>query len=285
MLTQDKFISEMKMITMKDDFYGMVVNSQLNNEADRVKEEVLINGWSVIKEVFTPDKVAMLSMLIDSTYDLQEKEFGREVLLSCNEGDQARCITRHHIEFFKLAKEPRITACIEALLGSYYTLMLQNAVISRPDVRNHQTSWHRDLPHQNFVSSEPLAVNMLLVIDEFNSSTGATELVPFTHKQSQLPSTQYIDKHKVCFYASPGDVVIFDSMLYHRAGINNSNIIRRAVNTQFSKPFIKPQYELHRIVPESFVTSEEDRRLLGMTSATAIDENDWRRERIRRSKG
>src|SRR5437764_562426 len=53
-----------------------------------------------------------------------------------------------------------------------------------------------------------------------------------------------------------GSVVIFDSMLVHRAGTNRSNAPRRAVNHQYTRPFVKQQMDLAhmmrgRVDPES----------------------------------
>lgn len=270
---------------MKDDFYGVTNFNSVNTKAERVSEEVLINGWSKVEKVVGRSELNRLRQLIDNIYQMQEAEFGRDVLLRCNEADQARCLTRYDKIFLQLAKIPQIAVIVNALLGNYYILLLQNAVINRPGSKHHQSAWHRDLPYQNFVSSEPLAINMLLVIDTFDLQTGGTELLPYSHKLSQLPSESYIEKHKISATAEPGDVLFFDSMLYHRSGINRSCHTRRALNTQFSKPFIKSQYALHSIVPSEFIDNEDDRRLLGMNSATVTDERQWRINRINRLQG
>jgi hypothetical protein len=48
-------------------------------------------------------------------------------------------------------------------------LHLQNGIINMPNEEHHQSSWHRDLPYQNWTSSEPLACNVFYCLDNFNN--------------------------------------------------------------------------------------------------------------------
>ena len=41
--------------------------------------------------------------------------------------------------------------------------------------------------------------------------------------------------------AKPGDVLFFNSLLWHRGGDNFTEYRRRAINQQYTKPFIKQQ--------------------------------------------
>ncbi|GEA07028.1 hypothetical protein KUL42_17890 [Alteromonas sp. KUL42] len=265
---------------MSTESYGNFSYNHVNSEAEAVAEEVRINGWSKVVKVFDQSFVSKVGNLLEDIYQQQEKLFGRDVLEDIDEVDQVRCLTRFDSIFLGILRHKRLKSITEELLGTAHILMLQNAVISKGGIRHHQSSWHRDIPYQNFISSEPLAINMLLVLDQFDEKTGATELLPYSHKLSQLPSDKFIEKHKIAINAQAGDVLVFDSMIYHRAGLNRSKNTRKGLNSQLCKPFIRPQYQHDIVVPSEFILDEYDRQLLGQTFPIAMDESEFRERRI-----
>ena len=124
-------------------------------------------------------------------------------------------------------------------------LQFQNGIRVEPQISHHQSSWHRDLPYQHWVSSVPLSISVLLAVTKFEEETGATQLIPHSHKSSGFPSEEFAEKHKISLDAAPGCILVFDSMVFHRAGWNSSNLPRWAVNHIFTQPFIKQQISLH----------------------------------------
>src|SRR5262249_55089691 len=176
----------------------------------------------------------------------------------------------------------RFLPIIVAFLGDWFVLNLQNAIINRPNEGHHQSSWHRDLPYQNYIISRPLAISVLLAIDEFSDKTGGTLVLPFTHKTEALPSDSYIDANKLVVSASAGSAIVFDSMLFHRAGANTSSIIRRAVNQMYTSPIIKQQYDFPRALGAQPGLEPAIARLLGYDSQVPIDDQAWRRLRRER---
>ena len=48
-------------------------------------------------------------------------------------------------------------------------------------------------------------------------------------------------ENEIQIEANAGDVLFFDSMLWHRSGNNTSDNPRRAINQQYTKPFINQQ--------------------------------------------
>lgn len=121
---------------------------------------------------------------------------------------------------------------------------LQNAIINRFDENHHQRSWHRDLPYQNYVISKPISLNAMFCIHDFNTTTGGTEIIPYSHNLETMPSPDYCAKHTIIVEAPAGSVALFNSMLIHRAGVNNSGKIRVGVNHVFTVPIIKQQIDL-----------------------------------------
>lgn len=269
---------------MKDKFYGSFEQTAVDNEAERYAEEIVVKGFTIITGLCSDEELAVWRGKIDRQYERQEAEFGREVLASINELDMCRAPLLYDLDFLKLARHPRVCEVVQLLLGDWFILNLQNSIINRPGASHHQSSWHRDLPYQNYTISRPLAINALWAIDEFSATTGGTEVLPFTHKTEVLPSDAYIAGNGATAVAPPGSAIVFDSMLFHRAGRNRSNIVRRAVNHVYTKPILKQFYDFPRALGDRTDLDPSDARLLGYTSQVPVDDVAWRRARLERTR-
>lgn len=267
---------------MKEHFYGRLEQTHVDDEVARHVEEIAIRGFTIVPNLFSPEQLKDWREKIDSVYHQQEAEFGREALIAIQELDMCRAPLLYDFEFMQLATHPTILAVVEKILGEWFILNLQNAIINRPNQIHHQSSWHRDLPYQNWVISRPLAVNALLAIDEFSEITGGTHVVPFTHKTEVLPSDDYIATNRVVAAAPAGSAIMFDSMLFHRAGANKSPNIRRAVNHLYTTPILKQQYDFPRALGMLDVDAATA-RLLGYTSQVPLDDRAWREARAARN--
>ncbi len=89
--------------------------------------------------------------------------------------------------FLRLATHPKLAEVLGKLIAGKYVLNQQNGVVNPPGESYNQASWHRDLPHQHFVSSSPLAVNALFCLDDFVAANGATFVLPASHKRCFVP--------------------------------------------------------------------------------------------------
>ena len=267
---------------MKDKYYGSVTQTVVEGEIDRHVEEISVKGYSIVEDLFDDASLASLRQRIDRVYAQQEERFGRQELAAIQETDLCRAPLLYDFSLIELARHPQVLAIVERLLGNWFILNLQNAIINRPGVDHHQGAWHRDLPHQNFVISQPLAINALFAIDEFSSHSGATCVMPFSHKSEYLPSDRYIENNQLSVTMPAGAAVVFDAMLFHRAGTNTGDSVRRAVNHLYTKPIIKQQYDFPRAIADKDDIDPATARLLGFTSQVPLDDNAWRLARARK---
>ena len=267
---------------MKETFYGNVRQTVADDELAKAIEEITIRGFTIIADLLSAEELVQWRDKIDRIYEKQEKEFGRESLESIEEINICRAPLLYDFEFIKLAVHQRFFPILTAFLGDWFVLNLQNAIINRPNQGHHQSSWHRDLPYQNYVISRPLAISVLVAIDEFSDKTGGTLVLPFTHKSEVLPSDSYINANRIVATASAGSVVIFDSMLFHCAGTNSSSIVRRAVNQLYTVPIFKQQYDFPRALGAQQGLAPMIARLLGYDSQVPLDDQAWRSARTER---
>lgn len=263
--------------------YGVSNRNELHSDIDRILEEIRINGFCVLPAYVQEPFLKEARERVDQVYAEQEKSFGRDKLIAIQELDMARCPLAYDPFFLQIAGDSFIRQVAKAMVGGMQILHLQNAIINRPNEEHHQSSWHRDLPYQDWVISRPLSMNALWCIDPFNSETGATWILPNSHQQALLPSLDYTNKFKIQVDAPAGSVVLFDSMMYHCAGYNQSNIIRRAINNVYVTPLLRQQIDLPAFLNGKHKDSEYA-ELLGYTTMIPQSVEQFRENRYRRVK-
>jgi len=246
-------------------------------------ERIRLAGYCVLAGALSAADTADLAARLDEVIRRQTEEFGSERLEQIGDRFTARCPLVDDAAFLKLATHPRLLALVRLMLGEYVVLMQQNGVINPPQEGHTQGAYHRDLPYQHFVSSRPLAISALFCIDPFRTETGATMVIPGSHHVERFPSTAVAASAEVSVNADAGSFVVFDAMLFHRAGDNRSGRVRRAVNNVFSVPIIAQQISLPSALNGRHSDDPELARLLGYDSTPAASVVDWRTRRLRRS--
>ncbi len=261
--------------------YGISHQATTSTPLEQRLEELTIIGYTIIEEVLTSQVLETARLKLDEVYRQQEEDFGREYLARINELNLARCPLAYDEFFLQLATQEQVIEIVhKAIGGSYILLHLQNGIISMPDEEHHQSAWHRDLPYQEFVISKPLAVSALYCLDDFTAETGGTYVLPHTHRIERMPSAHYIEKHQTCVIAPAGSVILFDAMLYHRAGYNSSNRIRRAINNVYVTPLLKQQINLPDLLNGKYSDDPFLSKLLGYTSDAPTSVTEYRRNRF-----
>lgn len=265
-------------------FHGVVEAHQNADHGDVVAEEIRTIGYAVIDSGFSALDLQTIREKSEEVYARQVQECGSEESLQrMNDASVARCVVSYDDYFTRLAAHRGLLRVVSKLLGENFILLGQNAILNRADGKHDQVVWHRDLTYQHFVSSRPLAVSALYCIDDFTELTGATEVVPASHKVEAFPSREFVEKHQRRVEAKAGSIIVFDSMLYHRGGRNRSGRTRLGINHIFVLPLIKQQIDLPRALGGKFRDDPVLGRLLGYESAPAASAYLWRQAKIDRA--
>jgi ectoine hydroxylase-related dioxygenase (phytanoyl-CoA dioxygenase family) len=270
---------------METKLYGGTPATHTGDELSARIEEFDIQGYTVFHNLLNDEQILYAKQSLDKICEKQESEFGRDKLHKINELDLARCPFAYD-DFFlhQLILHPVIVSFIKLQLGDYFLLHLQNGIINRPNINHHQSSWHRDLPYQNYVVSKPIAIGALFCLDVFDTETGGTMVLPFSHRLEGIPSQEYLRKFETQVTAPVGSAIIFNSMLLHRAGFNRSQNVRRAVNTVYTVPIIKQQIDLPSFLKGRYADDVALRRMLGYESQSPGSVDDYRTNRLNRLK-
>jgi ectoine hydroxylase-related dioxygenase (phytanoyl-CoA dioxygenase family) len=267
-------------------YHGVLETHHNGDDTEAAAEEIRNIGYAVIDSGFPAGDLQVIREKSEATYARQVRECGGEENLErMNDASIARCVISYDDYFVRLAAHDRLLRLVSKLLGENFILLGQNAIINRADRNHDQVVWHRDLTYQHFVCSRPLAISALYCIDDFTERTGATTVLPASHKVEAFPSRQFVAKHQRIVEAKAGSVIVFDAMLYHRGGQNRSGRTRLGINHIFGLPLLKQQIDLPAALGGRFRDNPELSRLLGYESAPAGSARLWRKAKIDRANG
>jgi ectoine hydroxylase-related dioxygenase (phytanoyl-CoA dioxygenase family) len=134
---------------------------------------------------------------------------------------------------------------------------------------------HRDI--RGFSSDMPLMLNMLVMLDDFTPENGATLLLPQSHLKAEVPSDEFFQAHAIQATGFAGDIMIWNSNLFHASGANSTNQVRRAIPITFSLPYYKQLLDYPRAIGyEKYETFNQDmKKILGYDSRVPADINEW----------
>lgn len=247
-------------------------------------ERIRTIGHSVLDSGMSQQDVDRLGTSLDAILERQVQEFGGvERLANIGDADTVRCPLVYDDRFVGLVRHPMLLRLCRRVLGDYVQLMQQNGLVNQSGDTHPQRAYHRDLPYQHFVSSRPLALSALFCIDPFRVETGATTVLPASHLSERFPSDDVAASLETPIEAAPGTFIVFDSMLFHRAGVNRSGRPRRAVNQVFTVPIIAQQISLPAALHGRFADDPELAQLLGYEAVPAASVAEWRERRLARA--
>ena len=260
--------------------YGVSNRSSVSGRAAAICEEIAVRGFGVLESVLSASKIASLNGKLEDVYAIQcDEVLGEAALERLNDRDIVRCPLAYHPEFLDLSTHPAILEIPRLVMGEHILLLMQNGVINRPDRLQAQTGWHRDLNYQHWVSSRPMAVSALVCLEDFDLETGGTAFLPSSQKFEAFPSERLVALSQHVPTAPAGSIIFFDAMTFHRAGINKSNRIRRAINHVIGVPILAQQIS----IPSMLSEPPEDpfvRAYLGYRWSPSPNVKAWRHSKL-----
>lgn len=266
--------------------FGVREFTSADSEVEQHAENIRVLGYTIVPGVLSGEELERARTGIDDVYQRQVDEVGGEDKLEAiGDAHTARALLAYDDFFLRLATAPEVLEVVKQFLGDYFVLMLQNGIINAPAVGHQQNAgaWHRDLNYQHFTSSRPLSISALHCIDPFRAETGATHFLPATHKMEPFPSDAFVQRNEQPVEAEPGSVIVFDSMAYHRSGLNTSGAVRRAVNHMYTAAFVKQQISFPKMLDGRFSDDPALAKLLGYESETDPSVREFRLRRIARA--
>lgn len=219
-------------------------------------------GYTILPNVIPNEEIEFLKSKLNTIYNTQKQEFTEGSLEDINEQGMVRCPLLYDEYFVNLFFNENILDIVKKILGKYFILSLQNSIIIPPHQSHHQSFYHRDIIYQDFTTSKPLGINVYYCLDDYNQSTGGTCFIPKSHKFETFPK----EFHEITPDVPAGSIIFFDSMLYHKAGVNTTDKFRYGINHMFVLPFIKQQIDLPFSLQGQYSQEPILNRILGYQS-------------------
>ncbi|KAI1861265.1 uncharacterized protein JN550_010944 [Neoarthrinium moseri] len=139
--------------------------------------------------------------------------------------------------FDKFAIHPRVLALNDYFLDPGYQLNAYHSIFIQPG-ENPQTLHHDDSfitiprPHR------PFGTAIMVALDAFTETNGATVVVPGSHRWGAEPMPT--QEQTVPVLMPRGSIVYFLGTLWHGGGQNKSSEERRSLTVQYCQPWVRP---------------------------------------------
>jgi hypothetical protein len=247
--------------------------------AARFRLDMELKGWCLFDRVLDEATVARLRADCLSWIDVCNQ---LQVAAGINEKGDG---TGHHTlgrgdsldEF--IAGNP-LHPWIESYFGGRpYILHAFNPVGGAPLASSYVHRIHRDAG--THIQGLRLKINMLVMLDDFSVANGATQFLNGSHHLEEKPPDMYFSANSASVLGAKGSIVLFNSYLWHRAGVNSTSAGRVALTLAYSPPYLKPQLDYARMLGPEYACNLSDvtRQILGYNALTPQTLEEWYRPR------
>jgi len=246
----------------------------MNKNETKLREK----GYTIIPSYFNDAFCDKVNEAIERSYELC-----REIQVE-NGVDDVTDGTVHHllatgdpvfIELLDEITQNELYGFIQNYFGGNFILNGYGGVKNLKSKPSYVANIHRDI--RFFSGDFPLMLNMLVMLDDFTLENGATYLLPGSHLSDQKPDAELFYRKAERATGKRGDLLLFNSNLWHAAGINETDMERRAITITFTKPFMKQQLDYPRAVGYESMNSlnPELQQIIGFYSRTPSSLKEW----------
>lgn len=211
------------------------------------------NGYHVLRSALTPKEVAHYRDAMAQLFQVPADHPYASRLYTCAIPEEARDALNPRAiwngfdlplfddRFYDLIFHPKIALTMDALIGPDINFYETCFVTKPPRFPGHFRDWHQDSAYFDPQTNDRNAA-VVIYLDEMDASSGATGVVPGSHKLGPLPHTtptedlsskhlEVVDKRKydaqsATFHFQPGDALFFLARALHKAGQNHTNVSR-----------------------------------------------------------
>ena len=166
------------------------------------------------------------------------------------------------VEFHEVIQHPGVSTLLTEVLGERYLLTSYTANITAPGCERqllHQDQGYVSWPQPPY----PIVTQVLWTLDDMTELNGGTRVIPGSHLWEEPLQDQ--DHDTIAVEAPAGTAVLMDGRLWHGAGANRSDALRRVLLSNFCRVWVRQQENpFLGLAPEVEASlSPEMRRLLG----------------------
>lgn len=200
-------------------------------DLDQGLRNIVEHGFTIIPDVLTGDtlKASRDALYQAAAHDRQrgrEQRLGLDYAHDTTNQRVANVLSRDPL-FEDMAFHPIALHFLKEVVG--WPALLSNISANITSPGGGEMILHAD---QLFVPQPwpPRAqgLNVGWCLDDFTEETGATRIVPGSHKLNRPPTKEESDIDTVALEAPAGSIIVFESRLWHKTGFNRSKSSTRA---------------------------------------------------------
>jgi ectoine hydroxylase-related dioxygenase (phytanoyl-CoA dioxygenase family) len=251
---------------------------RMEADVENLKAQLDEQGYVLLKNVLTPKAVEGYVQRLNAAY--RRLEDAGQHTYADGVGRTERLLLNVHNKdaaFVDLVDHPAVFPVIQHLLsrGSYQDR--EPFIVTQVSARDpHRDASAQQLHIDSRFPGSPYALGgiALWMMNDFTLQSGATRVVPGSHRRAEYPETgrQYPDEITVTGPA--GSVLIYNASLWHGGGDKIADVERWAVIISYGRWFLKQAFDLTRNTPQALYEqlSPARRELFGFTSVPPYDE-------------
>jgi ectoine hydroxylase-related dioxygenase (phytanoyl-CoA dioxygenase family) len=212
-------------------------------------------GFIVLEDFLTKEIVSTVNNVIAG---LHSQEVKKNIAYKYAENvDRVWNLVNKHLLFSDLITNAMVSTLMEAIFDrdtSHQKFFLSSfqASMVRPGAK--AQALHIDTPVPNPLPPWEIKANTIWLLDDFTDKNGATEVVPGSHRYGRRPVNADLSDHLglLKVEAPAGSLIVTSGYLWHRAGPNESQVVRRALLGSFASSAFRDISSEEDIIRKSF---------------------------------
>lgn len=241
-------------------------------------DELILEGYTILRGVITQEWISKLIPKIHTAFKIHKEHQISKGIVNPNEGVAIHAVISDEI-FINLLDDLASDGFFNSLESNYFnsncilnSFSALNSIKGNP---NFSSNVHRDL--RFYSHPMRLMLNCLIMVDDFTCENGGTFLLPKSHLNEEKPSNEYFYSNAIQVTGKSGDILIFDSNIWHSSAPNYTENDRLAIPFTLSKSHMKQLLDYPRAIGydkiDSFST--ELQKLLGYYSRVPSSIDEW----------
>jgi ectoine hydroxylase-related dioxygenase (phytanoyl-CoA dioxygenase family) len=212
------------------------------NMVNILREEMNVYGVSQLGALMPDEDRDFFLGDLKRKKDEDIARFGIEALLENEDLEVVRDLARFGGKYFELLENPKLNEFVNLVLNDKAVIHSYNGIITRADCKSDMLGFrfHRDQP---FFKDTRTSINVMIPLVDYSEENGSTQYVPSSHLFNEMPSDEFMERHKVSSRGRAGEAFAVDAALWHRAGRNQSPHDRPIIAIKYTLAPFKQQID------------------------------------------
>ena len=153
--------------------------------------------------------------------------------------------------FKKFIDHKSIIGIVKEVLSAGSFNNNEHIILRQSAVRNPKKGFAQQLHNDSRISGSknPMIIQVIWLLDEFNKFNGATRVVPKSHLRNDFPKTNNKYSNEKFLTGRKGSVILFNAAMWHGSSEKISNQERWGMIFSYARWFLKPSFDFNKNTP------------------------------------